>query len=184
MTRSLLIAGAAVAAFGLAACQKPAEQAATPADTAAAATPAPASPAMAAADFVNAAASTDMFEIKEAKMALKRSTNADIKKFADMMIADHTKSTAALKAAIATANAGLAPPAALPTDMQAKVDALGKAGAADVDKTYIGQQVDAHAAALGVMQGYAPNGDTPALKNFAASTDNVVKGHLDEANRL
>ena len=67
-------------------------------------------------DFVNAAASTDMFEIQAAKLAEKRSKNADVKAFAAMMIHDHTQSTAALKAAIAASGQPLSLPTDLPGD--------------------------------------------------------------------
>ena len=193
MFRTTLIAGAALSALIVAGCSKPAPAAdTTAADSSAAASaaapaPAAASPAaapMTAADFVTKAASTDMFEITEAKMAQKKATSPDVKKFAAMMIADHTKSTAALKAAIAKSGQTLPLPTALPADMQSKVDDLGKSAAGDFDKTYVSQQVDAHTTALGVMQGYGASGDVPALKDFAGSTSTVVQGHLDMANKL
>jgi putative membrane protein len=182
MTRSILIAGVAIAAFSLAACGKHTQTAADNSIV-----PAPAAtnaPAPTADDFVTKAASTDMFEIAEAKLALKRSTNADVKAFASMMLTDHTKSTAALKAAISSSGQNLVLPAAPPDDMRAKIDALSKSSDADFDKTYIGQQVDAHQAALGVMQGYGRDGDVPALKQFAAETSTVVQAHLGKAAAL
>jgi len=124
MTRSILIAGVAIAAFSLAACGKHTQTAADNSIV-----PAPAAtnaPAPTADDFVTKAASTDMFEIAEAKLALKRSTNADVKAFASMMLTDHTKSTAALKAAISSSGQNLVLPAAPPDDMRAKIDALSK----------------------------------------------------------
>jgi putative membrane protein len=191
MFRTTLIVGAALSALIVAACSKPAPKtdatadATTPAAAPAATpAPAPAPAAMTAADFVTKAASTDMFEIAEAKMAEKKATSPDVKKFAAMMIKDHTKSTADLKAAIAKSGQSLTPPPALPADMQSKVDDLGKTSGADFDKTYITQQVDAHTTALGVMQGYAMGGDVPALKDFATATSKVVQMHLDMANKL
>ena len=193
MIRTTLIAGAALSALIVSACSKPAAKTDAAADTtsaaapAAAPTPAAATPAavpMTAPDFVTKAASTDMFEMTEAKMAQKKATSPDVKKFASQMITDHTKSTANLKAAIAKSGQTLTPPAALPADMQSKVDDLAKASGADFDKTYITQQVDAHTTALGVMQGYAASGDVPALKDFAGETSKVVQGHLDMAQKL
>ena len=185
MFRTTLVAGAALSALIVAACSKPAPKTdatadATPPAAAPAATPTP----MTAADFVTKAASTDMFEITEAKMAEKKATSPDIKAFAAMMIKDHTKSTADLKAAIAKSGQSLPPPAALPADMQSKVDDLVKTSGADFDKTYVTQQVDAHTTALGVMQGYAMAGDVPALKDFAGATSKVVHNHLDMADKL
>lgn len=195
MFRTSLVTAAALSALIVAACSKPAAKTDAAADSAApaaapAATPAatPAAAAaqasMTAADFVTRAASSDMFEIAEAKIAQKKATSADVKSFAAMMIKDHTTSTTNLKAAIAKSNPPLTLPPTLPADMQAKVADLNKASGADFDKTYISQQVDAHTATLAVMQGYATGGDTPALKDFAAATSKVVQSHLDMANKL
>ncbi len=204
MKTSLLLTAAAVTALSVAACSKPASSAdsaaANTSDATAAATPAAASspnvagsPAASAAaaplpttaaDFVNTAAASDMFEITEAKIAEQKSSNAQVKAFAKMMITDHTKSTANLKAAIAKSGQSITPPTALPADKQALVDALNGATGADFDKTYMTQQVDAHTQTLAAMQAYASGGDTPALKDFATSTAKVVQMHLDKAKSI
>ena len=194
MKRHLLAAGCA--ALALAACQK---QAASSSDQAAAssaasdtaavagssaaaassATPAVAS-APAAPDFVAMAAASDMFEIQAAKIAQKRSKNADVKAFAKMMVADHTKSTAMIKKAVADSGKDIKPPAALPDDKAALIDALNKASDADFDKTYVDQQVKAHQDALMLMTSYSMSGDTPALKDAAGMITPVVQMHLDK----
>src|SRR5690606_3697148 len=135
----------------------PTEQAATPDANPAATVPTPSNEA-AAPDFVAKAAASDMFEIEAAKVAQKRSTNAEVKKFAGEMITAHTKSTADLKKAIADSGASITPPAALPDDLQGKLDDLNKADAKDFDKNYMDNQVDAHQAALDLLQRYAQDG--------------------------
>ena len=176
MTRHLLIAGAAVAALSLAACgQKtetkgaatPAEQAATP-DANPAATVVTPSNEAAAPDFVAKAGASDMFEVDAAKLAQTKAKNPGVKKFADEMVTAHTKSTADLKKAIADSGQTLALPTALPKDLQDKLTDLGKAD--NFDKAYMDNQVDAHQAALDVLQRYAQDGDVPAIKAFAAAT--------------
>jgi putative membrane protein len=135
-------------------------------------------------DFVTAAASTDMFEIQAARLAEKRSKNADVKAFAAMMIHDHTQSTAALKAAIKASGATVSLPTDLPTDKKAKLDELTSAAPADFDKAYMESQVMAHQDALTVMKAYAAGGDTPQIKDFAAKTALVVQMHLDKASNV
>ncbi|KRA56180.1 hypothetical protein ASD79_17630 [Caulobacter sp. Root655] len=193
MTRHLLIAGAAFAVLGLAACgpktdetkgaATPAEQAATPDANPAATVPTPADETKADV-FVAKAAASDMFEIDAAKLAAKRSTNPDVKAFAGKMEKAHAKSTEALKAAIAASGAALTPPAMLPEDLQGKLDDLTKADAKDFDKAYADGQVDAHQAALNLMQRYAQDGDTAAIKAFAAATAPTVQEHLNMAEGL
>lgn len=193
MTRKLLIVGAAFAALSLAACgQKtdetkgaatPAEQAATPDANPAATVPTPADEAK-APDFSAKAAAGDTFEIESAKIALKRSTNPDVKKFAQAMIDAHTATSQGLKAAIAASGATFTLPAALPDDLQGKLDDLNKADAKDFDKDYADDQVDAHQAALNLFQRYAQDGDVAAIKTFAAETAPKIQEHLNMAEGL
>ena len=162
MTRPLLIAGAAIAALSLAACGQKTETkgAATPAEQAATPDANPAATIATPADeasapvFVEKASASDLFEVEAAKLAQATSKNAEVKKFAADMVAAHTKSTAALKKA------------------------------ANFDKAYLENQVDAHQSALNLMQRYAQDGDVPAIKAFAASTAPVVQQHFDHAKTL
>ncbi|MGR4862606.1 DUF4142 domain-containing protein [Caulobacter sp. LARHSG274] len=193
MTRKLLIVGAAIAALSLAACgQKsdetkgaatPTEQAATPDANPTATVPTP-SDETKAATFVEKAAASDMYEIEAAKLAAKRSANAEVKAFAAKMEKAHTKTTEDLKAAISASGAAITPPAALPADLQGKLDDLTKADDKDFDKKYADDQVDAHQAALNLLQRYAQDGDTPAIKAFAAATAPAVQEHLNMAEGL
>ena len=191
MTRNLLIAGACVLA--LAACNKapdqqkgaatPAEQAATPDAHPAATIPTPANETL-AITFAPKAAAGDMFEIAISKLAQTRSKNPDVLAFAKKMIAAHTKSTEGLKKAIADSGATVTLPTDLPDELKGKLDDLNKADPKDFDKNFAAAQVDAHQGALDLMQRYAQDGDTPAIKTFAAATAPVVQEHLDMAKSL
>ena len=190
--RTLLLITAA-GALALSACNNPnetkgaatpAEQAATPNANPAATIPTPQNEA-AATDFVPKAADSDLFEITAAKLAQTKSKNAAIKKFAAEMVKAHTKSTAALKKAIAdSGRSDLSTPTNLSPDMQAKVDDLANADPKDFDQKYIDGQIEAHQAALDVMQRYAQDGDAPAIKAFAAAAAPVVQQHLDMAKKV
>ena len=188
MYRKLLIAGAACAALALAACgEKPAETdatvQATPDANPASTIPTPADET-AAPDFVARAAASDMFEIESSKLALSRSTNPEVKAFAQMMVDMHTKTTADLKAAIAASGQPLTPPTTLPDDMQGKLNDLGKTSDADFDKAYMNAQVDGHQSALNLMTRYAQDGEVPALKAAAGKTAPIVQDHLTKATAL
>ena len=192
MSRQVLIVGAAIAALSLAACGKPAdtkgaaspaEQAATPDANPAATVPTPSNESV-AVDFVPTAAASDMFEVEISKIAQKRSTNAEVKRFAGEMIKAHTASTEGLKKAIKASGQTYELPTVLPAELQGKVDDLNKADAKDFDKTFADIQTDAHQNTLNVMQRYAQDGDVPAIKAFAADTAPVVQQHLDMAKGL
>lgn len=135
-------------------------------------------------DFIKAAAQTDKFERDEGRLAETQAGSTKVKDFGREMVAAHTKTTAALKAAIA--KAGLPPPAP-PTLTQEQASNLatlrGLHGAA-FDKAYIAQQIQAHQTALGVMQAYAASGDNAVIRKAAADTVPIVQSHLGMAQQL
>lgn len=179
--RNFLVVGAVAL---LAACGQKADQPVQQPDANPAATiPTPANEA-AAPDFVEKAAISDMFEVESSKVALTRSNNSEVKRFAQMMIDAHTKSTNDLKAAIAASGLAITPPAALPADKQAAVDNLKTIAPAEFDLKYMNDQVDGHDAALNLMQRQANDGDTPQIKAFATATAPAVQMHYDAAKAL
>jgi putative membrane protein len=194
MRTTPLLASAAIALLALAACNKSDDQTNAPSavtNAEANATPSanPASTLLSttdvtkAANFVTLAAASDMFEIQSSKIALQRSTNPDVKHFAQMMIDAHTRTTTTLKGLVA-AQSNLTLPTGLPSDLQSKLDQLGSVSSADFDSTYLNDQVDGHQSTLNVMQRYAKDGDVETLKQFAAATAPVVQQHLDKAKAL
>ena len=190
-----LLVSAAIVALSVAACSKGgdnatnAPSAVTNAEAAATPSANPASTDLSTTDvtkapnFVTLVAASDMFEVQSSKIALQRSTDAGVKRFAQMMIGAHTKTTATLKGLIA-GQSNLSPPTALPSDLQGKLDQLGSVSPADFDKSYLDDQVDGHQSALNVMQRYAKDGDQEPLKQFAADTAPIVQQHLDKAKAL
>jgi putative membrane protein len=136
------------------------------------------------ADFIKAAAQTDKFERDEGRMAQTQAGSPKVKAFGREMVVAHTKTTAALKAAIA--NAGLPPPAppTLTPEQTSDLESLRKLHGAAFDKAYVAQQLQAHQTALGVMQAYAADGDNAVIRKAAADTVPIVQDHLAMAKRL
>jgi putative membrane protein len=135
-------------------------------------------------EFADKAAKSDAFEIAAAKLAKTNAASADVKTFAATMIEAHTGSTAKIKAAAAKATPAIKPDPTLTSDLQSKLDDLGKLKGADFDKAYIDGQVSAHEDALSLMKSYADKGDTPSLKTIAGEIAPVVQKHLDMAKAL
>lgn len=140
--------------------------------------------AMTAQDYATKAAESDMFEIETSQLAANQAESAEVKNFARMMIADHTKTTNELK----TIGASMQPPLTIaPTlrpDMQSKLDQLKDAKGASFDGLYMTQQVAGHEEALALHKGFAQNGQEPQLKDFAQKTSQAVEKHLTEARQL
>ena len=191
---TVLLIGAAATALAIASCKKNDEETNAPSAVTNAevnATPSanPTATVLSTTDitkapnFVTQVAASDMFEIQSSKVALQRSSDPDVKRFARMMIDAHGRTTAKLKGLIAGQD-NLAPPTSLPSDLQTKLDKLGSLSPADFDKAYLDDQVDGHQSALNVMQRYAKDGDLEPLKQFAADTAPTVQQHLDRAKAL
>ena len=136
-------------------------------------------------DYVKMAGASDRFEITEAKLAETRSHSSKIKHFAKMMVRDHMKSTAMVKAA-ARQTMGHNPPPPMLDDEQTQNLATLKAthGSHAFDQAYLDQQVASHQKALDLQQGYAQSGDAAALKDAAAKIVPVVQSHLSMAKDL
>lgn len=153
---------------------------------AAAQTPPPPPPAEAKAQapaYVDAAGKSDMYEIESSRIALAKTQNAGVRRFADMMIKHHQKTTAVALAA--ARKAGMTPPPPAPnSDITASLTELNAASGADFDRLYIGQQVPAHRAALDLHQSYASGGDQAALRATAKKAVPIVKQHLAMAEKM
>lgn len=130
--------------------------------------------------YVTMAASSDMFEIESSRLALQRSRDSMNRMHAEMMIRDHTNTTAQLKAAAASAGLGV-PMQMLPMHA-AMLDQLTRS--ANFDATYKSQQVLSHQQALALHDNYARRGDVPQLRGVAAAAVPVVRGHLDHSRRM
>jgi putative membrane protein len=138
---------------------------------------------MTAQAFADAAAASDTFELESSRLAQKMGKSAAVKDFAAMMIKDHAKSTADLKAAASKASPAVTPAPKMTAEQQSDLDAL-KAATGNFDQVYAQKQVAAHEKALAMLQGYASGGDAASLKDFASKTAPVVSGHLDKARSL
>jgi len=137
-----------------------------------------------AGGFVTAAATSDMFEVAAAKIAVAKSANPDVKKFAQQMIKDHSASTAKLKALLAGGTITATPPADMDERRKGLINNLTAASPADFDKMYMDQQVAAHQEAMTLFKGYSDHGDNEALKGFAEAIAPTVQHHLDMAKQI
>jgi len=175
----------ALLAVGLAACG-PSEQAATPATEQSAnpMTPMEAviDPAAKTLDFATKAAHADMLEIAISKAATTKSKNAEVKKFAAMLVADHTKTSTELKAWAAKTTVALPP--ALDGAEKISADNIANADAVGFDDKYLDTVIDVHEDAVEAFNDYAANGAEPDLKSWASATVPKLQAHLEAAKAL
>ncbi|MBI4724863.1 MAG: DUF4142 domain-containing protein [Rhodomicrobium sp.] len=138
---------------------------------------------MSAETFANSIASMDQFEIQSGQLALQKSNNDEIKKFAQRMIDDHTKSTDQLKEALKQAN--LPEPGTEPNKgHRAFLTKLQNASEAAFDRTYVQDQRKEHRQEVRVLENYSKRGDNESLKQFASSILPMIREHLQMAEGL
>lgn len=146
---------------------------------------APAAMATDTDDFVKKAAIANMFEIETSKVALTRSTSADVKAYAQMIIDEHTKAAADFKAAATTGGIAEAViPTALDEKHAKKLAKLNEEDADDFDDEYLEEQEEAHESAIKLFKDYADDGDNASLKSFAAVTVPTLQKHKEQVDSL
>jgi putative membrane protein len=127
--------------------------------------------------YVATAGAGDLFEQTSSKLVLRTTKDAKVRSFATMMVRDHAKSTAMVKAAALKAGVKAAPPQ-MSADQKSKIAALTDASGKGRDQLYWQQQKAAHKEALALHQGYASTGSAAPLKAAAAQIVPVVQHHL------
>ncbi|MGI4880389.1 MAG: DUF4142 domain-containing protein [Janthinobacterium lividum] len=142
-----------------------------------------AAPPMSAANYVAKAGASDLYEINSSKLVLDTSHDDSLKTFAQMMVDDHTKSTADVVAAAKSSGMNPAPPKLMPKQA-AMIASLQKASGKSRDSLYKKQQVAAHQQALTLQQSYATNGTDPNLKAAAGNIVPVVEHHLSQVKQM
>ena len=173
----LEIAIVAVAAFCLATTSEALNQypplksgANAPAPTPAPAKNAPATKGkLSAADksFMMNAAKGGMMEVEWGKLASQNGQSADVKKFGNRMVTDHSKANSELMA--------------LAKEEGVSLPAAKAPGKWKSDKDYMDMMVKDHQQDLSEFQREAQGGTDPDLKAFAAKYSKVVAQHLKMA---
>ena len=137
-----------------------------------------------AGGFVTALATSDMYELQSAEIAMAKSSTAGIDELAGMIKTDHTASTAKLKTIAPTEAADTPLPTALDERRQGLIDNLNAAAPADFDRVYLTQQVAAHNEALTLLNGFKDHSETPGLAALATEIIPKVTMHRDHAQRM
>lgn len=125
-------------------------------------------------------------EIDHGKMGSEKAKNGDVKKFAQLLVTDHTKMKNEGADLASRLNITPQPPSGDTSamKMQRAMDMLNSVDPARFDSLFVAMQVDGHQKTLDdlkMMQGMATNDSLKALIGRAMP---VVQGHLDKAREL
>ena len=133
--------------------------------------------------FFETAASANMFEIESSKLALERSKDPGVRKFAQMMVSDHTEAGKKVSALAATKSVTL--PTAMLKRHQMMLDGLKdeKAGK-DFDDEYRLKMVVSHKEAVSLFDESARESKDPDIKKLAGELLPKLQMHGAEAQKL
>ena len=118
--------------------------------------------------WVTNVAHDGMEEVEVGKLAVQKAQNPDVKRFAQRMVADHSKANDELKKLATTK--GITLPAMSADDMKATKDRLSKLSGADFDREYMSMMAAGHDKAVAAFQEESADGSDPDLKAFATKT--------------
>jgi putative membrane protein len=133
------------------------------------------------ATFVKTAAQDGMTEVALGKLALSKSSNNDVKQFAQKMVQDHGQADQQL-ASLAQSK-GLTVPTTLDAKHAAMVKALGAKSGAAFDSSYAAHMAKGHTKAVALFQAASKSSD-PDVAAFAQKTLPTLQEHKQLADNL
>jgi putative membrane protein len=133
-------------------------------------------------EFAVAAADGGMMEVQLGELAQTNGASADVKKFGEMMVKDHSKANEELKALAQQKNITL--PMTLSDDKQKKYDDLSQKKGADFDKAYVSYMVDDHKKDISEFEEAVKDAKDAEIKSWAAGKVPTLKHHLETAQAL
>jgi len=120
---------------------------------------------------MNEAAEGGMMEVEGGRMASQNAKHADVKKFGERMVNDHSAANNELKSIAASKGVQL--------------PSSGKSpGKWKNDKDYMDMMVKDHEKDLAAFQAEASNGSDPDVKKFAHKTSKMIEKHLSMAKDI
>lgn len=135
-----------------------------------------------ASEFAVEAADGGLLEVQLGTLALTKAASPQVKKFAQMMVDDHTKANNELKALAARKNITL--PSVMSEDCQKKYYDMDQKKGTDFDKDYMDLMVKDHKDDIDEFEKAAEKSEDPDVKSWAAGKVTTLCHHLEEAQRV
>lgn len=145
-------------------------------------TPSPPGETSASSTFLTEAAYGGMAEVELSTAASERAENADVRRFAQMMLTDHGKANGEVRALASEKNVTL--PTSLKTEHQAKAQELKGLSGSELDKAYADAMVNDHMKSVDLFSRQAGNAADPDLMAFAAKTLPTLQKHLENIKAI
>jgi len=134
------------------------------------------------ADLAVAMADRGMLEVTLAEVAIRNGSSTAVKKFAEVMLTDHSKTNTELKELADKKNIAL--PVSLSEESLKKVMELSSKTSGDFDKAYADEMVRNHKKTVDSFRRVAERGNDSDLKNWAEAKLTTVEHHLTMAEDM
>ena len=131
--------------------------------------------------FVTQASAAGLAEVNLARLALDQSNNADVKKFAQHILDQHTKANTELNT-LADKHR-LFPAPTMDAQHQQLMQRLGQLRGEAFDRAFLDAMVKDHKDAVSLFERESKDGQDKDLKKFASDTLSTLKDHLSMAEK-
>jgi putative membrane protein len=133
-------------------------------------------------EFVTKAAQGGKMEVQLGQLAAEKARSADVKQFAERMVADHSRASQDLMQV--ASRAGVTPPDELSAEGQQTYDRLSKLSGAAFDREYMSHMVEHHMKDVSEFEQASNTATNPDLKSLASGTLPTLREHLQMAREL
>jgi putative membrane protein len=133
-------------------------------------------------DFLMKAADGGMAEVNAGQMAQEKGANAGVKRFANMMIQDHSNANDQIKSLASSRSVTL--PAAPSEEHQKMNNMVGEKTGKNFDKAYMDMMLDDHQKTISMFEQASRDTKDDEVRNFINSTIPKLKMHLDSARAV
>ncbi|WP_299826216.1 DUF4142 domain-containing protein [uncultured Pontibacter sp.] len=133
-------------------------------------------------DFMTRAASSGMLEVEAGKLAQQKAQNAEVKKYGEMMVTEHTAANKELMALAQQKNVVV--PDSMSQNHMDQMQSLRDKTGADFDKEYMDLMVTSHEEAVTLFEDASNNIQDTEVKNFASTTLPKLRQHHERAQQL
>jgi putative membrane protein len=132
--------------------------------------------------FVVQASAANYAEVNFGKLAAKQATNADVRKFAQDMIEDHTKANKQLNDLAFQKKWNIA--ANMDREHQMEYDRLSKLEGANFDREFMQWMIKDHEKAINACENQAKNGEDAQLKDWCNTMLPHLRDHLKKGRTI
>jgi len=132
--------------------------------------------------FVAKVIDCNLTEKDLAERAVKNAQSADVRRFAEQLVKDHTKMNEDALALAREMKLGVA--SAVSKEHKEALVKLTAAKGADFDREFVRFMVDSHEKTVKMLEANAKSNDSPQARKLAAGALPTVREHLEEARKL